>query len=492
MARIAERSGATDRSLFSLAVGDLHFQGMASCLAQTLVALEKMSGDGGDAQGSVFGRVWRDVDGNHRLDADEQSMGNGVPGVAMELYECPSGDDLSSDRVMSTVTSFDGSYLLEGIPPGSYYVEVTVPYGYHLSSSFLGLDGMFDNDFNPEGKSDCFEFTTMGGSEVGLDAGLIPARPSAGDASTETETEVVSTEKPPPETETELVSTEERPPKAETELVSTEERPPETETELISAAVNNTLEIIGEMKTTDLVQASDGSTSDEEEGKYQELDRFMPSFSAMHNKARSTDRGKTAQSVAKPDETAPPPIRHSKSSLQSPFSSFSHSSYAGTVPAMVSIAPADVATIHSDEAIRFVGGSGELLVGPQSSWQNDVLLKFDLKQSALGGRDYRAASRAVLRLYALASSPSGGAIHFASPEAWDKGNVKWSTAPDAEHVLATIGNTFPRLWVEPEVTGMLLTEDGMVTLRITSEEGNHSWMAKYSAKDPAPELQVFF
>ena len=161
---------------------------MASCAAQTLVASGRPSGDGGDAPGIVVGSAWRDVDGNHWQDADEQGMGNGVPSVAMELYECPSGDDPSSDRVMGTVTSLDGSYLLEGIPLGSYYVQVTVPEGYHLSSDVLGCDGVFDSDFNGEGKSECFEFKTMGGSEIALDAGLIPDETASEDGPAETAT----------------------------------------------------------------------------------------------------------------------------------------------------------------------------------------------------------------------------------------------------------------------------------------------------------------
>ena len=83
---------------------------------------------------------------------------------------------------------------------------------------------------------------------------------------------------------------------------------------------------------------------------------------------------------------------------------------------------------------------------------------------------------------------------YAKSNSWEEDTVTWSTAPGVNHVLATIGRTHPDSWVEVDVTGMLLTEDGVVTLRVIGEPNNHSWPARYSSKESreAPELRVFF
>ena len=135
---------------------------------------------------------------------------------------------------------------------------------------------------------------------------------------------------------------------------------------------------------------------------------------------------------------------------------------------------------------------------------NDALIKFDLMTFSLDERrNYRAANRAVLRLFSLMSSPSGGIVQLASSNKWDERDVTWSTAPKMRHALASIGRTHPNSWIEVDVTSMLLFQPrsganhNTVTLRITRELTNHSWLAKYSSKEneagyPAPELRVYF
>lgn len=166
----------------------------------------------------------------------------------------------------------------------------------------------------------------------------------------------------------------------------------------------------------------------------------------------------------------------------------------------MTISPTDDATIQSDENIKFIGGTGELRVGPQLTWHDDTLLRFDLN-ALPGGRDYRAAQSATLRLYALTASPSGGVVHLTVPESntqWQESTVTWSTAPESgEHILGTIGQAHPNAWAEVDVTGMLLIENGVATLRITGEVTNHSWIAEYSSKENqsghlAPELRIYF
>ena len=166
-----------------------------------------------------------------------------------------------------------------------------------------------------------------------------------------------------------------------------------------------------------------------------------------------------------------------------------------------SISPTDDTTIHSNGDITYSGGQSELHVGHQATWRVDILLKFDVAAFTLAHRvDYVPAKKAMIRLYSLSSSPSGGQIHMGSSNSWYEDTVMWSTAPEAdEEVIATIGRVFPHSWVELDVTELLLTSsltsDGIATLRITSEESNHVWVAKYSStkneKYPGPELRVY-
>mmetsp|Transcript_19681 Transcript_19681/g.41280 ORF Transcript_19681/g.41280 Transcript_19681/m.41280 type:complete len:1475 (-) Transcript_19681:335-4759(-) len=452
---------------------DLHYQGKQSCRAQTLLALEEMSSDEGvsGVLGSVGGQVWKDVNGNHWQDPNERRMGNGVPGVVVGLYECPSSTASNNplmvrNSVKSTLTSLDGSYLLQEILPGRYYVQVALPERYHLSTDITGWDRVFDSDFDGEGKSQCLDLT--GGKEIILNAGLIPNSPVDG---------------------------------------LPDSNQADTNTELVSSPWNDETEIEDEMTDLSPVLEDNSSSEVEQNDRDEDVLIDVASYSAMHTKKRISNnrKGHPVSKNAQPRGiTSPSSAVHTKSFLRGSSSSYSDTDYALTGTSsdvsttMIAISPTDDATIHSNEDIRFVGGLGELLVGPQSSWQNNILLKFDVTLSALTRqRDYRAASRAVLRLYSLKSCPSGGVIHYASSNSWDEEHVTWSTAPDAEYVVATIGQTRPHSWVDVDVTGLLLTDTGAATLRITPERSNHSWGAKYSSKEnkeghPAPELRVFF
>lgn len=191
---------------------------------------------------------------------------------------------------------------------------------------------------------------------------------------------------------------------------------------------------------------------------------------AMHSKS-SQRTGSLQQYKA-------PPMLHSKSMLRG-------SNVAASDSFVVNMKPVAVASIQSNPSIAFVGGESTLHVGPQE----DALLRFDL--SSLETHDYRDAKSAVLRLYALNASPTGGLVHIASHHAWDE-DVQWANAPSAGNVLATIGNIRPEEWTEVDVTGALAlsTNDGVFNLRITPENSNHTWLAKFRADTPV--LQVTF
>ena len=229
------------------------------------------------------------------------------------------------------------------------------------------------------------------------------------------------------------------------------------------------------------------AVSQVEEDEPATIQSAAASFSAsgMHSKSATTSYS-TLDSSVTIEQVTPSFLRGSSSS-------------SSNTNDVVLVYPTSEATIHSQQDMKFIGGEDELLVGPQLSWQDDTLLKFDLTDglSSSSQQDYRAATQAVLSLYSLTSSQSGGAIHFASSNVdWDASSVTWSTAPKAGHVLGTIGETKPNTWIEVDVTGLLLSEDGHVTLRITSEKNNHSWVAKYSSSSSkenyVPVLKVYF
>jgi hypothetical protein len=185
------------------------------------------------------------------------------------------------------------------------------------------------------------------------------------------------------------------------------------------------------------------------------------------------------------------PDKHTKSST-SDYNSDLHSKSSGLDLSMtgIIITPTDDATIHSDEApnLEFSSNDDLLLVGRH----DEILLKFDLTPfSTLTGRkEYRA----VLRLYALTSSPSGGVVYFTSSNIWDEASVDWSSSPEANFIVGTVGLVRQNTWVEVELT-IPVTIDRVTTLRVKPESSNHSWLAKFSSKEnsmgyPAPELRI--
>ena len=69
--------------------------------------------------------VFVDLDGNGVHDPDEP----GLPGVRVDLR------DASALVIATVITDLDGSYIFDGLAPGSYTVDVTVPSGYGLTTA---------------------------------------------------------------------------------------------------------------------------------------------------------------------------------------------------------------------------------------------------------------------------------------------------------------------------------------------------------------------
>lgn len=439
----------------------LHFGGKMDCKTQTLMAVKERMGynqgleqqnegeivamvesiGGVATTARITGQVWKDLNGNNWQDVNERTMASGIPNVLVDLYQCSPNNKASMKNmrnevwVSGTRTSSDGSYLLSNIAtPGWYAVKVTPPTGYHLSQS--GHPSLRRSAGNDEAFDS--DFNLMGLSSC-------MELPIGGEVMLDAGLIPNWVSQPGGS-------------QFKTELVSSASSPQETKEE-------------------------EFATADEEE---ENEDNEGNSYSGLHSKSRTSNvpPGLNKQSDANSF------LRGSSSNTSSSYSNLPSTS-------TVVIQPTDDATIHSSGA-NMGGNAGELLVGPQSSWRNDILLKFDMSSFAT---DYRLATKAALRLYSLISAPSGGVIHIGSSNDWNESTVTWSTMSSAgsvDRVLGTIDRVRPQSWIEVDVSAILLTEDenGVATIRISSEASNHSWLAKYSSKEngeyPAPELRVYF
>ena len=430
---------------------DLHYQGSTSCQTQTILmavsdnnddnvnggAASNSSSNNNNVLGKIRGQIWRDGNANDWKDEDERHIADGVYNVAMDLYDCSaSGSAYNSQWIKSVRTSVDGSYQFDTLYiPSSYYVQVTVPEGYHLSKEQTWLeDTEFDSDFdNVSGRSACIEFGIEKSMDVVLDGGMIPNDNDANDISSSSGMTTM-----------------------EAQLVS-------------QAAVE-----AGEGEQSGVTQSSSSSYS---------------SSGMQHTKSASkTSSGSDETYVDQPQETQAntntntPALPSSTTSLRGSLSSAAVTLF---------VSATDDVTIHSHQDMNSIGEEEELLVGPHEN----ILLKFDLND--LSEHDYQAAHKAVLRLYSLTSSPIGGVVHLASSNDWDESTATWSSAPDASHILGKIGKTHAKSWIEVDVSGMLLqAKDGYATLRIKSDTSNHSFVAKYSSKENKsrrkPELKLLF
>ncbi|MCB8925924.1 MAG: carboxypeptidase regulatory-like domain-containing protein [Ardenticatenaceae bacterium] len=87
---------------------------------------------------SIGNYVWLDANQDGLQDANEY----GVPGVTVDLY------DGSGNLIDTTTTAFDGSYGFTNLVPGDYYVDVTPPAGYIITTQDAGDDAL-DSDIDP-------------------------------------------------------------------------------------------------------------------------------------------------------------------------------------------------------------------------------------------------------------------------------------------------------------------------------------------------------
>merc|ERR1712194_504665 len=107
--------------------------------------------------------------------------------------------------------------------------------------------------------------------------------------------------------------------------------------------------------------------------------------------------------------------------------------------------PTDDASILLEKPTANFGRGDQLKVDGYGGVYNS-LLRFDLSSVEKG-----TVEKAILRLYAIDGSPSGGTFVFTSPK-WSQYTVTWDTAPAADgDILATLGEVVPYQWYEIEV-----------------------------------------
>lgn len=96
---------------------------------------------------SIGDLVWRDENANGKKDAVEI----GISGLTPELYYTLDGVAGNADDMLwgSTTTDSAGKYKFQKLPPGKYFVKMTTPAAYPLSSEpVVALDNSVNNDNN--------------------------------------------------------------------------------------------------------------------------------------------------------------------------------------------------------------------------------------------------------------------------------------------------------------------------------------------------------
>mmetsp|Transcript_9698 Transcript_9698/g.19100 ORF Transcript_9698/g.19100 Transcript_9698/m.19100 type:complete len:1276 (-) Transcript_9698:108-3935(-) len=358
---------------------------------------------------------------------------SGMHGVLIDLFTC--GDDI---WVKGTRTSTDGSFHFIDLEPGHYYLKMVPPAGYQISAS-----SSLHSDFTPySGETICQEFR-------------------GDDADKEFIGSVV------PDVKTELVSA---PLDAD---IEPEEDELEEEIQVPIQMMSN----LGIHSKARPQRPTPSSASTHSE-KFATTTETATTSATRASTSKSTEREPSSRTINS---------LHSKSFLRG-FSNFeSTDSTAVTIQALEDI------TIKSKPGVYSV--QGELKVGCEPEWCDDVLIKFDA--TSLKGTDYKSAKSAILRLYALNASPVGGTVHVTSTDTWEDSRVTWDNAPSASDHLGEIGSIHPNQWVDVDVTyGLLKSTNGVLSLRIKSDTTNRTWRAKYSSLESmpshVPELRVSF
>jgi len=123
--------------------------------------------------------------------------------------------------------------------------------------------------------------------------------------------------------------------------------------------------------------------------------------------------------------------------------------------------PSDDASILMEKPNVNFGRDDQLKVDGYGGVYNS-LLRFDLSAVEKG-----TVEQAILRLYSVDGSPSGGTFVTTTETEWSQCKVTWATSPDADgDIIETMGEVVPYQWYEIELPADLVKDLGGGALSI--------------------------
>jgi calcineurin-like phosphoesterase family protein len=138
-------------------------------------------------------------------------------------------------------------------------------------------------------------------------------------------------------------------------------------------------------------------------------------------------------------------------------------------PTTITLNPVADAYVQADQASTSFGTAATLVA--DASPVRRTLVKFTV--SGVAGRP---VLRAVLRLWCVDPSGTGGSLHGVPNTTWTE-SVTWNSAPAGNSTtVASIGSVSAGAWYEWDVTA-LVTSDGTVSMDLTSTDSNGAYYA---------------
>jgi len=207
----------------------------------------------------------------------------------------------------------------------------------------------------------------------------------------------------------------------------------------------------------------------------------------------STTTATTVASTTKNTPTAPTSTKASTTASTTTATKASGSSDSSTTTTFT-VEVTDDATISKIDPDKNFGVDSSLMVKGLSSGPNavDSIMKFTIPPS--GGV---SSASAVLRVFSLVDSDSGGIFHLApdpSLSDWWEGSVTWNTAPDWEDRIINIGAVAKDQWYTVDISEAITSLNGaggQLTIRIRSRDLS---TASYSSRQGAhpPEILMSY
>lgn len=158
-------------------------------------------------------------------------------------------------------------------------------------------------------------------------------------------------------------------------------------------------------------------------------------------------------------------------SSTSTVTTYTPSTSSDVLPSLkVTVEASQDATIMKNDPDTPYGSKDKLQIRGVSFGPNaqDVIVRFVVPSSDSN------PINAVMRLYALSNSPSGGIFHIApESDAWSDKTVTWRSAPDYAGRLGNLGEVEKDKWYEIDVTNAVKDLDrkrGSITFRIRSRD----------------------